>query len=182
MITGPSVDKRYILIFLLAGLLSLTTIGLSTDLDMFGTGDSSEPAMDTLAQVSSIFSTTAAEPGGTYQAAVVIDMASGWHINSAAPYQDWLIPVQVAFDTVKGLTPSDLVYPAGTDNFMAGEHMSVLGGRIVIFYQITVDADAPDGGILLPVTVTYQPCNELECRPGRSADGPGDIRLGRFSR
>lgn len=133
--------------------------------DMFDTGEGSEEPVERLAQVSSVFSYTSVPSGGTYPAAVIIDMDPEWHINTATPYQDWLIPLELAFDTVPGLTPGNIVYPTGSDAFLAGETMSVLDGRVIIYYQITVAEDAATEDIVLPVRVTYQSCNDRECRP-----------------
>ncbi len=150
---------------LMAGLFLFSNPVVSAQDDFFGTGGSSEETVDQLAEAFSVFSYSAAQPGKTYSAAVTIDMLPEWHINSATPHQDWLIPVELNFDTVSGLTPHDIVYPAGTDMFLAGETMSVLGGRIILYYQITIADDAPKGNITLPVRVTYQACNDNECRP-----------------
>jgi thiol:disulfide interchange protein DsbD len=146
--------------------------------DMFGSGETSEEPAGQLAQVSSVFSYASVQPGRTYPAAVIIDMAPEWHINTATPYQDWLIPLELSFDTVPGLLPGNIVYPAGGDAFLAGETMSVLDGRVIIFYQITVTENAATDDILLPVRVTYQPCNDRECRPPKTAETDLFITVG----
>lgn len=122
-------------------------------------------ADEQLAEVSSVFSVTAAQPGKTYPAATVIVIKEDWHINSARPYQEWLIPAALAFDTPPGLIPQNIIYPPGFDAFLADLEMSVYHERIIIPFEISLAEDLEPGEYILPVWFTYQPCNNLECRP-----------------
>jgi len=117
-----------------------------------------------LVEVSSVFSVSSGQAGKTYRAATLVTIIPGWHVNSAEPNQDWLIPAELAFDTVDGLIPHSVEYPAGTDAVLAGDTMSVYDGRTVVYFQVDIDIDAPAGEYDLPVRFTYQPCNDRECR------------------
>ena len=110
------------------------------------------------------FSYDSVEPGRDYLGAVVVNIAEGWHINSAAPFQDWLIPANLEIDTIPGLTPLKIVYPKAHSIALMGENMSVYDGKAIIYFKVNVNDNAEDGEIDLPVRLTYQPCNNKECR------------------
>jgi len=131
-----------------------------------------------LVEVSSVFSVSSARAGNTYPAATVVTIAPGWHINSAAPHENWLIPAKLAFDTIAGLTPHSIAYPDGFDAFLAGDTMSVYHGRTIVRFKVTVDGDAPAGTYTLPVRFTYQPCNDRECRAPQTAEANVQITVG----
>jgi thiol:disulfide interchange protein DsbD len=111
-----------------------------------------------------VLSRSAVSPGQTAPAAVVLDITSGWHINSAAPHQDYLIAAEVAFGTVENLTASSLQYPPGIDEELVGELMSVYTGEVIIGFEVEAAGGVAAGEYELPVHVTYQPCNNRECR------------------
>jgi len=123
-----------------------------------------EQPQEKLTDVKTVFSISSAEPGKTYKAAVVIDIKSDWHINSASPHQDWLIPAELTYDTVAGLTPHNLAYPEGEDANLFDHVVSVWHGQVIIPFEITIDENIQPGEYLLPVGFSYQPCNNAECR------------------
>lgn len=166
--TGP--EGRFLLVLVIGFVILAVSIAGATE-DLFGTGeDSVEEELQQLATVSSMFSVVSAQPGKTYPAAVVIEIEPEWHINSSTPYQDWLIPLELAFDTTADITPHNIIYPEGSDQLLTGETMSVLDGRIVIYYQVTISESPSEASTTLPVRVTFQPCNDIECRPPETVD------------
>jgi len=156
-------------------LITITGAGVaSADVTAFALGDESQDLVDAF----SVLSISSTAPGETRQAAVVADIVPGWHINSARPYQDYLIPAEVSFDTVDGLTPSDIRYPAGTDETLSGERMSVYTGRVVVPFDVAIAADLAHGDYVLPVRFTFQPCNDRECRAPETVEVPVKIAVG----
>jgi thiol:disulfide interchange protein DsbD len=166
-----SMRHLMILLFLVVALAGVTA---SADVAAFDLGGGEE----NLIAAYSVLATSAAEPGDEYPAAVVADIVPGWHINSAKPYQDYLIPAEVEFDTLEGLVPSDIRYPDGKDATLAGERMSVYSDRAVILFNVTISSSLPGGEYRLPVRFTYQPCNDRECRAPSTADIPLKITVG----
>ena len=116
------------------------------------------------AEVNAVFSVSSAQPGKIYKAALVVDILPDWHINSARPHQDWLIPAKLEFDTVPGLVPYGIVYPGGEDASLFDHVVSVWHGRVVIPFEIAVDEALKPGDYVIPVSFSYQPCNNAECR------------------
>ena len=139
--------------------------------DQFGGGEQQWMPDDELVDASVVFSVTSARAGSSHPAAVVVNMQPGWHINSAAPLKDWLIPAEVRFDTGNGLIPHDPAYPAGHREFLSGDTMSVYSERAVIPFMVSIADTVTPGTYTLPVDFTYQPCDAAECRP------PQTVRL-----
>jgi thiol:disulfide interchange protein DsbD len=123
-----------------------------------------------LADISAVFSVTSAEPGSSHAAAAVVTITSGWHINSSEPFDSLLIPAEMAFDTIDGLTPREVVYPAGINVTLAGLRMSVYHDRAVIFFDVAVDDTVAAGDYRVPVRLTYQACNDRECRAPQTTE------------
>jgi thiol:disulfide interchange protein DsbD len=148
--------------FFLASVILLTGQGGHADSGgVFDEGSSSQDVVHASAKLSM----TAVAPGDMVDAAVVASIDKGWHINSYAPYEDWLIPAKVTVDTLDGLTPTAISYPEGEDAFLAGSNMSVYEGRVVIPFRIIAAGDIEDGDHVLPVQLEYQPCNDRMCGP-----------------
>ena len=126
----------------------------------------------------SLFSLTSARAGSSYRAAVVVEVADGWHINSAHPLQGYLIPAEVEFDTTAQFLPRNLAYPGSEEATLAGDVMSVYGGHAVILFDVAVNANVTAGEYALPVRFTYQPCNNKECRAPQTLDVGLKIAVG----
>jgi len=131
-----------------------------------------------LVRISTAFSVSSAAPGQSYEAATVATVVPEWHINSAAPNQDWLIPAELAFDTIPGIIPHDIVYPPGKEAFLVGETMSVYDGQTVILFQVSVAENVSPGDYRIPVRFTSQPCNDRECRAPHTLEADLTITVG----
>lgn len=159
-----------------AGLVFLTLLVLcpgqpvqagAFDLDDFGSGQQDG---DNPVSLSAVFSVSSAEPGDTFAGAVIVDIAPDWHINSAQPVQEYLIPAQLEIEDVPGITPGKITYPKAHTIPLLGENMSVYDGKAIIYFQVTIDENAPDGPISLPLRMSYQPCDNQTCLPPTTAD------------
>jgi thioredoxin:protein disulfide reductase len=156
--------------------LSLLFVGVPAlaDVTSFDFGDESAD----LVTASIVSSVSASEAGQTFAAAVVVEMAPGWHINSAKPYQDYLIPAQITFDTLAALTMGNIRYPEGSQEKLGEELMSVYTRRVVIPFAVSIATGTVDGQYTLPIHFTYQPCNNRECRAPKTLDLPLNLSVG----
>lgn len=154
-------DRR-VLTFVAVSLLMCGVVAAQDSFDFSGLGGGNND--QDLVKVSSVLSVTSVAAGKTYEAAVVAEIAPTWHINSARPHESYLIPAKVAFDTLPGITPRSISYPAGHDVQLIGEKMSVYEGRTVIKFKIDVSPTVTPGDYVVPVRFTYQPCDNKECR------------------
>ncbi|MGB5105285.1 MAG: cytochrome c biogenesis protein CcdA [Candidatus Zixiibacteriota bacterium] len=157
-------------------LLSAWPIVAQESFDLSGLGSSAGD--EALVKVSSVFSVTSAASGKTYEAAVLAKIEPGWHINSARPYESYLIPAKVAFDTLPGITPRTILYPKSVDAQLIGEKMSVYEGDVVIKFKIDIAASVAAGEYVAPVKFTYQPCNDRECRAPTTVEVDIPITVG----
>ncbi len=138
---------------------------LSQDLEFGGSSFLNE---EELVQVKSLFSISQAAPGGNYKAVLIADISKGWHINSAAPYEDWLIAAKLDFATISGIKVNSVKYPKGEDGFVGEDKFSLYSGEAVFSFNVTIDNNLTPGEYKLPVTLTFQPCNDRECRAPES--------------
>ena len=141
----------------------------------FGFGDTTD---EEIVLARSVLSTTAVKPGDTAMAAVVVTILPSWHINSAAPYADFLIPAQVTLGEVDGLSAFGVTYPKGHDTRLGDELMSVYDAKAVIPFSVAVAGNLAPGEYKLPVTFTSQPCNDKTCLAPRDVDATLRITVG----
>jgi thiol:disulfide interchange protein DsbD len=100
--------------------------------------------------------------GGTVWLAVRLDLAPGWHVNSARPRQDFLIPTRLEMTFPSGFAlGGSIIYPDGHDVLLIGDTMSVYESGDVILVPVRADAG------LGPATITgvlhYQGCDDNSC-------------------
>lgn len=145
---------------------------------LFGDVDKGDQPTTDMVRTEAVFSYDEVAPGGAYPAALVVTIDSGWHINTDSPYQDWLIPADLQFDTLAHLTPYGIEYPAGEDITMADERITVWSHNTVIPFTIAVDSSAAHGDHVIPVTFTYQPCSDENCIPPETVELALNISVG----
>lgn len=116
--------------------------------------------------VNGFFSADKAQRGGSVQAAVVLDIPHGFHVNSnrAAKFS---IPTVVKVDAPKGLRVSAVAYPRAVVRRLSfsKEALSLFEGRAVMRFNISVPANFQTGLTELRAKVTYQSCNDEVCFP-----------------
>lgn len=118
------------------------------------------------------FSVDKLQRGNTVQAAVVLDVPSGFHINSSRPLNKMLIPTKLRVDVPRGLRISPISYPrAALRRFsFSDEQLAVYEGRVVMRFNITVPANYQLGTTQLRVRLNYQGCNDEACFPPKSSE------------
>ena len=116
--------------------------------------------------VNGFFSADKAQRGRSIQAAVVLDIPHGFHVNSnrAAKFS---IPTVVKVDAPKGLRVGAVVYPRAVVRRLSfsKEALSLYEGRAVMRFNISVPANFETGLTELRAKVTYQSCNDEVCFP-----------------
>src|SRR5436305_9444277 len=63
--------------------------------------------------INGFFSVDPAQQGSTFQAAIVLDIPDGLHVNSNRPLGKYAIPTSVKVATPKGLKVTPIAYPPG---------------------------------------------------------------------
>jgi thioredoxin:protein disulfide reductase len=117
--------------------------------------------------VNGYFSVDRARRGRTVQAAVVMDIPSGYHVNSNKPSEKYLVATQLRLEAPKGVKVGPVSYPrAELRNFKFSKaKLSVYEGRAILRFNVTVPADFLSGTAELKARLRYQSCNDDLCFP-----------------
>jgi DsbC/DsbD-like thiol-disulfide interchange protein len=110
--------------------------------------------------------------GRTIQATVVMDIPSGYHVNSSRPLERFLIPTQLKVEAPKGLRVGAVSYPhAVLRKFQFSKNqVSVYEGRATMRFSISVPPGAPTGSQEVKARLRYQSCNDEACFPPQNKD------------
>src|SRR5438067_7643455 len=120
--------------------------------------------------VKGYFATDKAQRGRIVQAAVVIDIPSGYHINSSRPLESYLIATSLKVDGPSGVRIGPSLYPrAALRKFkFSKKQLSVYEGRAVPRFSVTVPANYSGGSIELKAHLRLQSCNDEVCFPPKT--------------
>ena len=117
-----------------------------------------------------VLETDGAHSGSPLKAAVVAEVASGYHINDHVPSLDYLIPTELKLEAAAPLSLGAVVYPKGTPRKFEflDVPISVYEGKLVVGAVVKVAADASPGEYALKGALNYQACNDHACLPPAS--------------
>jgi thioredoxin:protein disulfide reductase len=103
--------------------------------------------------------------GSSVRVPVVLEIASGWHVNANPPAPDYLIPTAVSVKGAAGLAPRGVLYPPGRQVKLGFDEnpLSVYDGAVTAIVTLAAAHDARDGAQALRGTVRFQPCNDEVC-------------------
>jgi hypothetical protein len=118
-------------------------------------------------RINSFFSVDKAQRGRTIQAAVVLEVPPGFHINSNRPLAKFLIPTSLKVEASGGIRIGPASYPRATlRNFsFSADKLSVYEGRVVLRFNVTIPANFDTGVTELRARLKYQSCNDEACFP-----------------
>jgi DsbC/DsbD-like thiol-disulfide interchange protein len=125
--------------------------------------------------VNGFFSVDPAQQGSTFQAAVVMDIPRGMHVNSNRPLGKYAVPTVVKIDSPRGLRVTPVSYPRGSvREFRFGgsdaERLAVYEGRAVFRFNVAVAPGQSLGVETVRVSVRFQSCNDEVCFPPASRE------------
>lgn len=106
--------------------------------------------------------------GQTFEAAVVLEIAKGFHMNSNKPSEDYLIPTTITPNPPAGIRIVDTTYPQGqmkTFTFSPNKPLNVYTDTVTLRLKLATDASTPLGALSIPATLRYQACNDTACLP-----------------
>jgi hypothetical protein len=110
--------------------------------------------------------------GRNVRGTVVMDIPSGYHVNSSRPLEKFLIATQLQIEAPNGIRVGPVLYPrAVLRNFKFSKtRVSVYEGRAVMSFNATVPANAATGPLELKGRLRYQSCNDDFCFPPRTQE------------
>jgi suppressor for copper-sensitivity B len=123
---------------------------------------------------------TAYVPGESFRLLARFEIADGWHVNANPASYDYLIPTRVEAELPTGWPPAETTYPPGRSKTFAfaDTPLSVYEGTIVVQIRSAVPAGTLDGTISIPVTATYQACDQQRCLPPITKALTAALRVG----
>jgi DsbC/DsbD-like thiol-disulfide interchange protein len=115
---------------------------------------------------------TAARRGCALEARITVQLRNGYHVNSHAPNDDYLIPLRLRWDQAESLKAIEVVYPKPElHNYaFSSKPVSVFTGDFPILTRFQVPASAPLGPGVLLGKLRYQACNHDSCLPPRTLE------------
>lgn len=122
--------------------------------------------------VNGYFANDKAQKGRIVQAAVVIDIPSGYHINSSKPLESFLIPTSLKVEASGGVRAGAVMYPrAALRKFkFSQKQLSVYENKVILRFNVTVPANYSGGSVDLKAHLRLQSCNDEVCFPPRNFD------------
>jgi DsbC/DsbD-like thiol-disulfide interchange protein len=120
--------------------------------------------------INGFFSVDPAQQGSSFQAAVVMEIPRGMHVNSNRPLGKYAVPTVVKVESPRGLRVTPVSYPAGAvRTFRFGgsdaERLAVYEGSAVFRFNVSVAPGAELGVARVRVSVRFQSCNDEVCFP-----------------
>ena len=103
--------------------------------------------------------------GSTFQAAILLDIADTWHVNSHTPTQDNLIGTTLDLEPNEGTIVTDVRYPQGRmmKFDFSEDSLQVYEGRVAIFVSLKASEKLSVASDTIFGTVRLQACNNLIC-------------------
>jgi Disulphide bond corrector protein DsbC len=111
--------------------------------------------------------------GMTFQAAVVLKIRPGFHVNAREVTFDYLIPTDLRADVPAGFKAENVIYPKGTlqtFTFSKDKPLNVYSGTVILRLPLTVLNNAPLGPQHLAMKLRYQACSTEICLPPVTKD------------
>jgi len=96
------------------------------------------------------------------QAKIPISVQSGFHVNSNAPMDEYLIPLKLTWKSTGALEAGQVAYPKPTlEKYEFSENpLSVYTGAFELVANFKVAANAPAGPGVAAGQLRYQACND----------------------
>ncbi|HLL75610.1 MAG TPA: protein-disulfide reductase DsbD N-terminal domain-containing protein [Pyrinomonadaceae bacterium] len=117
--------------------------------------------------VNGFYAANRAQQGRTVQAAVVLDIPDGFHVNANRVLNKFSIPTTVKIETPDGVRASAVTFPRAKVQKLgfSKEPLALYDGRAVMRFNVTFPAGFKTGVTELKAKVRYQACNDEICYP-----------------
>lgn len=111
--------------------------------------------------------------GRTVQAAIVMEIPSGYHVNANRPLGKYAIPTTLKIEAPRGVTVGPVSYPRAIVRKLKAannESLAVYEGRAILRFNVTVPANYQGGELVLKARLRFQSCNDEVCFPPKNQD------------
>src|SRR5436309_432689 len=122
--------------------------------------------------VNGYYASDRAQRGRSVQAAIVIDIPKGYHVNANRPLGKYAIPTALKIDAPRGVTVGPVIYPRAIVRKLKAvnnEPLPVYEGRAILRFNVTVPANY-QGSVSLNLHLRFQSCNDEVCFPPKTQE------------
>jgi Disulphide bond corrector protein DsbC len=126
------------------------------------------PSAASIVKAHSFVSLEPVPQGKEFQAAVVAEIRSGYHVNSHKPSDEYLIATTLTPQLPEGFKLVDTIYPPGRQekfSFSPDKPLDVYTGSVTFKLRLMAEAGAAIGAVKIPAILRYQACNDTTCLP-----------------
>lgn len=118
-------------------------------------------------EVKAFVSREAVRPGETFQAAVMLKVQAGYHINDNAPVDEFMIPTVLTVLESPDIEVLETYYPGGRRaRFSYSEvDLVVYEGETVLGLLLKAKDGAAPGPRVIKASLGYQACDSMSCLP-----------------
>jgi len=114
----------------------------------------------------------AGKRGAAVQAKIPLVVDPGFHVNSNAPNEEYLIPLKLTWKSTGALEAGQIVYPkpAQEKYEFTEKPLSVFTGKFEVTANFKVAPNAPAGPGVAAGQLRYQACNDKACFPPKTIE------------
>lgn len=104
------------------------------------------------------------------QTKIPVSILDGYHVNSNAPADEYLIPLKVTWTSLGALQGGQVAFPKAEKITVGDQSLSVFTGKIDLGVSFKISANAPGGPGIAAGKLSYQACNNKMCFPPKSVE------------
>jgi len=165
-------------LFMFAIVAALSFV-VPTKLSAIATAAPALTALQANLGINGFFATDKAQRGRTVQAAIVVDIPDGYHVNGNRPLGKYAVPTILKIEAPGGFRISPVVYPRATVRrfSFSDEQLAVYENRAVMRFNVTVPASYSSSAAELRVRLRYQSCNNEACFPPATREATVPLQI-----
>jgi DsbC/DsbD-like thiol-disulfide interchange protein len=117
-------------------------------------------------------SKVAGKRNASVRAKIPVSVHPGYHVNSNAPSEEYLIPLKLTWNSTGALEPGAVVFPKPSlEKYeFAEKPLSVFTGNFDVVANFKIAANAPAGPGAAAGKLRYQACNNRACFAPKTVD------------
>jgi hypothetical protein len=107
--------------------------------------------------------TLTAKRGTTISQTLAVTVASGFHVNSNKPKDEFLIPLKLSW-SAGALETKKITYPTAEQVKVGADTLDVFTGKFVVKTEFAVSPSAAPGITMIAGKLRYQACDNVSCK------------------
>jgi len=101
---------------------------------------------------------------------IPVSILEGYHVNSNAPSDEYLIPLKVTWTSLGALEGGQVTYPRPEKITVGDQTLSVFTGKIDLAVSFKISPKAPAGPGIATGKLGFQACDNSKCYPPKSIE------------